>query len=137
MKHRYFFMTVLFLIFTAHPVSAELITGKWGGTYAVTDKESINVHYKVDKINDEAAVSYKIAIYIHDDPFPFSDFELKEGQMTFNLKTGIIETKCKLEKQEDDTYEGECINSNDQDDKRKIKLKMIPPQETKSMESDS
>ena len=136
MKHRYFFMVVLFMIFTAHPVSAELITGKWVGSFVVTDKESINVHYEVDRINGEAAASYEIAMFIHDDPFPFSDLELKGDQMTFTLNTGI-KTKCKLEKQEDDTYEGECVNSNDQDDKKKIKLKMIPPQETRSTESGS
>ena len=100
----------------------ELTPGIWQGQVAMHNKDPQNALFKV-KRNDG---DFTIVMYFNDRPYTFENLSIVEDKIQFNLDTGL-DYDCSIEEDKKNNLVGECLVSNNDEELRRIKIKLQPP----------
>ena len=109
MRKRYLMVALLLITCVAAapiPYIQEMQTGSWPGTVSPPDEPPQDVVFEV-KTDEGLAIAIRISGT--EMVFPTSEPKLEGKMLTFSVDLGHAEIACALERQDDGSFQGECI----------------------------
>ncbi len=130
MKQLAVLLVLLSIVGGARPASAQqLPVGRWTGT-SVPPGMSMEIPMSFDVSYEDG--NLKLFMNMPGGPVPrveARDIELDASTITWmGGRTGGMSVRCSVEKKEDGSYGGECVNADDPKSEPML-LTMIPPRE--------
>lgn len=123
MRYRPMWAQILGLGLAIGPLSAaaqELPTGTWTGVVQLPNGANVPSQFEVASTPDGVTITWMVPSGAS---FDATEVTVEAGRITFTI-FAPGEARCDLEVQEDGSYEGGCLGSED----RRSSMTMIPPE---------